>query len=77
MNVAAQALVTRLTEVEKMRIRAAQTEAAVLALYHDYRPELPGGHLHGGTEADGVAAMKEVVAQINADFVAAGRTSGF
>lgn len=74
---AAQHLVTRLTETERIQIRSASTEAAVVGLYHQFKSELPGGHLHGGTEADGIEAMKQVVVQVNAEFTVASQTTGF
>jgi hypothetical protein len=70
-------LTARLTEIERMQIRSATTEGAVLALYNYFRPELPGGNLHGGTEAEGLEVLKEVIAQVNTEFAERSKSNGF
>lgn len=77
MNAAAQALYLRLSEVERIKIRAATSEGAFLALYHNFKAELPGSNLHGGTEVEGIKAMKEVVAKVNEDFTRKSQALGF
>lgn len=73
----AEALITRLSEVEKIKIRLAASDDAVIGLYHRFKHELPGGHLLGGTEAEGIEAMREVAALLNAEFTERSKAPGF
>jgi hypothetical protein len=68
MHIAAQKLLNRLSEVERCLIRRATSEDAINGLYNDFKPELPGGHLYGGTVEEGRQAMREVHAAVGAKF---------
>jgi hypothetical protein len=68
MHIAAQKLLNRLSEVERCQIRRATSEDAVNGLYNDFKPELPGGNLHGGTVEEGRQAMREVHAAVGGQF---------
>ena len=72
----AQALVVRMSEVEKIKIRSA-TEAGLISLYYDFQAELSGGHLKGGTVEEGIREMQEVSATLSADFNAKSASSEF
>lgn len=78
MHPTAVVLVSRLTEVEKIKIRMITTEDALVGIYHQlFKPELPGGAIHGGSEQEGIEAMREVHAKLNADFEKAGSSNVF
>lgn len=65
----AELLVARMTEVEKMNIRRSLSEDAIAARYFDFRPELSGGKLHGGTIEEGITEMKQIRAIVTAKFI--------
>lgn len=56
----AKLLAARLSDVERGMLLLNQSEGAIIAAYHNYRAELSGGHLRGGTEEQGIAEMREV-----------------
>lgn len=56
----AELLLSRLSEVEKMRIRASSSEDALLSRYWDYHHELSGSKFRGGTVEDGIKEMRFV-----------------
>jgi hypothetical protein len=76
MNAAAQALLNRLTEVEKIKIRAA-TQDGLVSMYHDYKAALPGGAIHSGTEAEGITAMQDIAKSLNETYAARSQHPGF
>jgi hypothetical protein len=65
----AQKLAARLSQVEKSKILAAGPNG-LYSIYHDFKAELSGGNLRGGTEAQGIAEMKETIELVVADFKA-------
>jgi hypothetical protein len=65
----AQILAARLSGVEKAKVLAAGP-GGLYSVYHDFKPELSGGHLRGGTEAQGIAEMKQVIEIVDAEFKA-------
>ena len=73
----AQMLAARMSEVERMGVRAS-TPAALTSLYYNrYRSELSGGNLKGGTEAEGIAEMQEASEIILAEFAVTSEAPGF
>lgn len=75
---AAQQFLARLTEVEKIRIRAASaSESSIIGLYNDYKAELPGGNLLGGTQAEGVEAMRQVHTSLSETYAERSKLTGF
>lgn len=65
----AQMLAARMTPVEKAKVLAAGPDG-LLTTYHDFKSELSGGNLRGGTEAEGIAEMQEAMELITAEFKA-------
>ena len=73
----AQALVNRMTEVEKIQVRGATADGLISLYYDSYRAELSGGNLKGGTVEQGITEMQEVSSLLAADFTAKGANPGF
>ena len=51
-----------------MKIRMSVSEDSIVARYHDFKNELAGSNHYGGTEAEGIAQMKQVRDAVIADF---------
>ena len=73
----AQALANRMTEVEKMGVRATSPDGLIALYHYSYRAELKGGALKGGTEEEGIAEMQETAAILHERFVEDSRNPGF
>ena len=65
----AERLAARMTSVEKAKVLAAGSQG-LIATYHDFKSELSGGRLHGGTEEQGIKEMEETVSLVAAEFKA-------
>ena len=65
----AQALASRMTEVEKMGVRGATADGLISLYFDSYRAELSGGNLKGGTVEEGIAEMQETAAILHERFV--------
>ena len=56
----AELLLSRLTEVEKIKLRMSASEDALIGRYWDFHHELSGSKFRGGTVEDGIEEMRFV-----------------
>jgi hypothetical protein len=71
------ALFRRLSDVERIQLRAVTSRDGLISKYYDYQAELPGGVMKGGSVEEGIQAMQEVHDMVMEEFKAKSNTNCF